>query len=239
MSAFGVLKERLCSRRPRTFLADSVERPALLFIDGALEYDDGIPSGTIGAVLVLLDGTVEVFDGTVEVFGSQVPSGVLDMWQSEGKTHVIGLIELYACVTALVHWRKLFAMRRLIVFVDNWSALDVLVKGTSLQLDWRRLLLLLEDPCQDTSMLWVARVPSSSNVADHPSRGDLEALRFLAPFQCVVPLCPILRTPLSSIVAKADGGDRSDMQKPTRTCSPDLNICQTNANAAELMRKEI
>ena len=30
-----------------------------------------------------------------------------------------------------------------------------------------------------------------------------------------------------------------DMQKPTRTCSPDLNICQTNANAAEWMWKEI
>jgi hypothetical protein len=62
------------------------------------------------------------------------------------------------------------------LFVDNWPALDVLVKGTSLQLEWRDLLLLLEDPLEDNFMLWVARVPSSSNVADHPSRGSIKEL---------------------------------------------------------------
>ena len=42
------------------------------------------------------------------------------------------------------------------MFVDNWPALDVLVKGTSLQEDWRKLLLLLEDPAEETFLLWVA-----------------------------------------------------------------------------------
>ena len=49
------------------------------------------------------------------------------------------------------------------MFVDNWPALDVLVKGTSLQVQWRNRPLLLEDPSEDNFMLWVARVPSSSN----------------------------------------------------------------------------
>ena len=206
VKAFGVLKERLCSGRPRLFLADAVEKPALLFTDGALEYDDGAPLGTIGAVLLMPDGMVETF-------GVEVPDAVLDMWRRDGKTHVIGLIELYACVTAMLHWRKCFSMRRLIAFVDNWPALDVLVKGTSLQVEWRKLLLLLEDPCEDASMLWVARVPSSSNIADHPSRGDLGPLNFLKPYRCVVPKCPILGTPLRSIVAEADGGDTNAKAK--------------------------
>ena len=211
MGAFRVLRERLCSGRPKVFRADVVERPTILFTDGALEYNhDGSPHGTVGAVAFLPDGIIEVF-------GAEVPSEVLDMWQSGGKTHVIGLIELYACVVALVHWRNLFSTRRVILFVDNWPALDVMVKGTSLQDDWRRLLLLLEDPCHDDAMLWVARVPSSSNVADHPSRGDLRALSFLGPYKCVAPLCPFSCTPLKSIVAEADGGDThvhdvSDMQ---------------------------
>ena len=64
------------------------------------------------------------------------------------------------------------------MFVDNWPALDVIVKGTSLQEDRRKLLLLLEDPDEDNFLLWVARVPSSCNVADHPSRGHLLSCHF-------------------------------------------------------------
>ena len=86
------------------------------------------------------------------------------------------------------------------LFVDNWPALDVLVKGTSLQLEWRDLLLLLEDPLEDNFMLWVARVPSSSNVADHPSRGSIKELEFLKPFKCVEPVCPVTKLLLKSTI---------------------------------------
>jgi hypothetical protein len=65
--------------------------------------------------------------------------------------------------------------------------LDVLVKGTSLQPEWRDLLLLLEDPLEDNFMLWVARVPSSSNIADPPSRGSTVELDFLRPYNALSP----------------------------------------------------
>ena len=100
-------------------------------------------------------------DGQCEVFGAAVPDRVLENWQEGGKTHVIGLVESYACVVSLLHWKPDVSSRCAILFVDNWPALDVLVKGTSLQLEWRDLLLLLEDPLEDNFMLWVARVPSS------------------------------------------------------------------------------
>ena len=58
----------------------------------------------------------------------------MKLWQGDGKVHVIGLVELYACVVSLLHWKPLVASRRVVMFVDNWPALDVLVKGTSLQL---------------------------------------------------------------------------------------------------------
>ena len=121
-----------------------------------------------------------------EVFGASVPAKVGKLWQSDGKVHVIGLVELYACVVSLLHWKPLVASRRVVMFVDNWPALDVLVKGTSLQLQWRNLHLLLEDPTEDNFMLWVAHVPSS-NVADHLSRGSVKELEFLRPFRCVEP----------------------------------------------------
>ena len=193
VDAFKVLKSHLCSGKPRTFLADDVQKPALIFTDGALEYDGERAVATIGAVLIFPDGRTEVF-------GAEVPRHVVESWQSEGKTHVIGLVELYACVCAIKHWSELIPSRRVILFVDNWPALDVLVKGTSQQLSWRRLLLVLEEPTDEVFLLWVARVPSSSNVADHPSRGSLAELAFLKPFQVVHPRCPISNVCLRSIV---------------------------------------
>ena len=200
VESFKILKSRLCSGKPKLFVADTVKRPTLLFTDGALEYDGQTACGTIGAVCIHPDGRTEVF-------GVKVSSEVLGMWQQSGKTHVIGLVELYACVVSLVHWKRSFATRRVIMFVDNWPALDVIVKGTSLEKEWRSLLLVLESLGDDMPMLWVARVPSSSNAADHPSRGTVEPLKFLEPFKCVSPLCPIMGIPLENIIAEADGGD--------------------------------
>ena len=94
------------------------------------------------------------------------------------------------------------------MFVDNWPALDVIVKGTSLQEDRRKLLLLLEGPDEDSFLLWVARVPSSSNVSDHPSRGSLAELSFLRPFTCVNPKCPMLGVTLDNTLAEADLGEK-------------------------------
>ena len=193
LKAFNVLKLRLCSGKPKVFEADHPTRPHLIFTDGALEYKDGKPYSTIGAVFISPDGTVEVF-------GCEVPALLMDKWQAGGKTHVIGLVELYACIVSYLHWKPRIESRRLLMFVDNWPAIDVLVKGTSLQPAWRELLLLLEDPFEDYFYLWVARVPSSSNVADHPSRGDIERLKFLNPFQVIQPRCPVTNLELQLIV---------------------------------------
>ena len=193
LKAFETLRCRLCSGRPKTFLADDVEKPVLIFTDGALEYEGDAAKATIGGVSLKPDGACEVF-------GCAVPDDVLKRWQDGGKTHVIGLVELYACVVSLLHWKPDVSSRRVILFVDNWPALDVLVKGTSLQPEWRELLLLLEDPVEDNFMLWIARVPSASNVADHPSRGSLKELEFLRPYKCVQPFCPVTKLPLKSTV---------------------------------------
>ena len=194
LQAFEILRQRLCSGRPKTFLADVVEKPVLIFTDGALEYEGEVAKATIGGVC-LRPG------GDCEIFGAAVPDQVVEAWQGGGKTHVIGLVELYACIVSLLHWKPDVSSRRVILFVDNWPALDVLVKGTSLQPEWRDLLLLLEDPLEDNFMLWVARVPSASNVADHPSRGSVKELEFLKPYRCVEPLCPVTKFPLNSTLS--------------------------------------
>lgn len=133
-------------------------------------------------------------DGSCEIFGAAVPDRILKVWQEGGKTHVIGLVELYACVVSLLHWKPDVSSCMIV-------ALDVLVKGTtSLQPEWRDLLLLLEDPLEDNFMLWVARVPSSSKIADPPSRGSTVELDFLRPYKCVEPVCPMTKLLLMSTI---------------------------------------
>ena len=85
VEAFAVLKSRLCSGKPKAFLADEVTKPVLIFTDGALEYEQGLSVATIGAVY--MDPS-----GRTEVFGAEVPESVMEDWTSNGKTHVIGLV---------------------------------------------------------------------------------------------------------------------------------------------------
>ena len=130
---------RLTSGKPRRFVANPASKPWLLFTDGALEYDDNErPIATIGAVLLAPSGEAWYL-------GCKVPDDVMNAWKADGKEHVIGLVELYACVVALKLWRPLLGSQKLILFVDNYGAQDCLVKGTASVLQWRKLLLVLED----------------------------------------------------------------------------------------------
>ena len=135
-------------------------------------------------------------EGSASVFGCKVPEVLVRHWRSHGKKHVIGLVELYAAILSLRHWRKSLEGRRVILFIDSWPALDSLVKGDSSVRLWRELLLVLENPSETCPMLlWIARVPSSSNVADPPSRGSLAEL---APWRCTLskPVCPLCKATL-------------------------------------------
>ncbi|CAE7657217.1 unnamed protein product [Symbiodinium sp. CCMP2592] len=172
IEALKILQQRLTHGKPRVIRAGWKEKPILLFTDGALE-DDNLDHGpaTVGAVMFKPN------EPNVHAFGCEVPANVLSHWRSDGKKHVIGLVELYGAILALRHWRKHLDGSRVILFVDNWPALDTLVKGDASVAIWREILMILENP-QEASpcYLWIARVPSASNIADAPSRGSLSEL---------------------------------------------------------------
>ena len=115
--------------------------------DGALEYEaSGKLIAGIGAVLMCPDGSNLVF-------GTKVPERILQSWQVDGKTHVVGLVELYAAVTAYKTWADIFRNQRVICFTDSWPVLDVLVKGNSPIAEWRDLLLIFESLDEDECLL--------------------------------------------------------------------------------------
>ena len=82
-------------------------------------------------------------------------------------------------------WKERCLRRRDIAFVDNWTALHVLTKGSSSQRAWRDLLMLLQDPSDPV-------ITSQSILVDAPSRGTLQDLDLLGPMKIVNPKCPML-----------------------------------------------
>jgi hypothetical protein len=46
--------------------------------------------------------------------------------------------------------------------------------------------------------LWTARVPSSSNPADPPSRGSISEIAVLGKINVIDPVCPISKTQMRS-----------------------------------------
>ena len=182
--AFELLLERVNSDRPKRITANVPEKPVLVFTDGAVEpaADDTV-AATVGGVLMK--------DGVVSVFGTEVCPEVVTEWLAE-HIHPVGLTELYAVVTAFKEWSSELRGRRVILFCDNWTAIDVFVKGSSNLHLWKKLLLELEKiDSRLECMSWMARVPSSSNVADPPSRGSWTEIEFLQPYNLCKPKCPI------------------------------------------------
>ena len=111
------------------------------------------------------------------------------------KKHIIGLVELYAVVLARYHWNALLKGRRVVFFVDNIPSMRSLIKGTSTDRQWRRLLRSIElIETEGPTYSWSARVPSDSNIADGPSRDDYNDLQ---DFEFTIPMCIYSRSSIT------------------------------------------
>ena len=100
----------------------------------------------------------------------------LALGEGRSKT-IIFEAELAAVLVAFVLWQPHVAARPVVCFVDNNSTRDVLIKGAArneVGSVLARLFLSIEALAR--AFAWIARVPSPSNVADHPSRELLRVL---------------------------------------------------------------
>ena len=187
--ALQMLDDRLTSGIPRILNANATQKPFVIFTDGALEYEGDEQETAIATIrIVAIDPA-----GKVCAAGSKVPQAVVKKLQGEDKTHIIGLIEMYACICAIYNFADVLRGQKFILFVDNYPAQDCIIKGSSSDSTWRELLLVLERIDQQvSSYMWVSRVPSESNISDCPSRGSLKEVRDIFPEVSVKDVkCPI------------------------------------------------
>ena len=170
----NVLLGRYRDSVPRFLKVEGPRPPILLFTDGACESESRELLATVGGVLFHPEEPLP------RAFGSAVSESVLRSWMDAAKIHPVSLTELYAVCLSRSVWRRQLDDRKVVVFIDNQGALDACIKGWSGEERMKSLLLLFEVVDGKKPFLpWFARVPSSSNCADYPSRGLWSKLKQL------------------------------------------------------------
>ena len=167
-------------RRPREVIS-SWDKPLYLFTDASFSPDnEAWPCGLGG---VLLDS----FGNQMAAFSCKLDLEALNVLGYPAKSTVIFEAELLALLVGLILWKKHVRSRPCVCYVDNNATRDVAIAGrarTQPGLSLVSELLRLEDAIGVNT--WYARVPSSSNIADAPSRNSTEGLTVkLAPIDFV------------------------------------------------------
>ena len=144
--------------------------PVLVFTDGAYEEE----VATCGAVLITAD--------VVRYFGEVIPPPLVTEWRSSGAKQIIGQAEMLPVLLSLLAWGPFLEDKKVVFFIDNDSAKDAPVKGSSPSLHSRNLLWRAAAAgAQLKHYPWYTRVPSASNIADGPSRLDFGLVLQLFP----------------------------------------------------------
>jgi hypothetical protein len=160
---------------PRTFhLRDTrpKRKPIVLYTDGMYEQKAATPA-RIG---------VAAFDSELPEderwwhISAAVPPSVIGRWKV--RTQYIGPIEVLAPLVALLSCPERFRDRDIILFIDNTGALFGIGKGDCREADCARMIHLFHCLCTALNVrVWCEYVASGANLADLPSRDDLELLK--------------------------------------------------------------
>ena len=156
---------------PRIISSGMSERRLHVFTDAALENCNS--EGSLGMTAVYVD------QGSVKekfFFSSTVREQVMSEWQQRTKK-IISTLELFAAVLALELLSKSFKNVRVFLFIDNEPSRASLISMKS-SVEFHNYLLrrLIGIVQQARLYVWTARVPSSSNPADKPSRKVIKHL---------------------------------------------------------------
>jgi hypothetical protein len=163
----------------QSFLEHPLQRPRPLCpasIPCVILYTDAEGSGGLGAVL--LESAA-----CARWIASSTPSPVVARLQP--RRTQIHAHEILAVFLAAQSFRKFITDKRLVIFVDNKSALGMLVKGAGMAPDLEALAILtcqiLLSSSADLRWVWV---PSRFNLADAPSRGKAPIVGQRIPSSC-------------------------------------------------------
>ena len=168
LNTIHFLRKRVICAPPTRISATSLQT-WLIFIDGACEGEN-TKVGSIGAVLINPGGAA------VEFISERVP----DQWMAKFlslSTHPIFKLELLPVWIALVEWEGHLSEAQCVFYLDNEAAKASLVNGASMQDNGAEIVqAFVYSEMKVQVKVWFARVPTSSNISDGPSRFDVEEM---------------------------------------------------------------
>ena len=161
------------SQRPRA-VHRPISKAFLIFTDACLESDASSVKAGIGAVLVDSSGKATHF------FATSLKDNLVDDINKSQRKTIIFELELFAILCAVIGWRQFITNCAAVVYTDNDAVRDCLIACNTSSSNARPILdLYLKVEFQSSFNAWMSRVPTDSNIADAPSRGDCKSLRAL------------------------------------------------------------
>ena len=161
VESLELLKSRVLTGAPRSLSCRMLET-FFLFTDASFSLESG---AGFGAVLLTGKGKV------ISWFAMHVGTADVSQFLAEGCKTVIGELETLVVAISLLLWGDGIRSSQLMIYIDNEGAKFSLVKGYS---DARAITAIcaLTATALDKFVIlpWYRRVPSSSNIADFPSR---------------------------------------------------------------------
>ena len=101
---------------------------------------------------------------------------VNDINKSQRKTVIFDL-ELFAILCAVIGWKQFVTNCAIVVYTDNDAVRDCWISCNTSSSNARPILgLYLKVVFEASFNAWMSRVPTDSNIADAPSRGDCQSL---------------------------------------------------------------
>ena len=171
ISSLVLFKKFLLAQKPRAVTAAMLQT-WLVFTDASFEQEtEDIDKAGFGGVLVSPQGKY------VKFFSFELRGEDLAHLNPFGKKTAIFQCEFFAVLIALELWGELLSSRQVVFYVDNDGVRDVLIScNTSNPVGSVLLTKVLEKESACAISSWFTRVPSKSNVADDPSRGEIDQL---------------------------------------------------------------
>ena len=177
VSSLTFLKDRVLTAPPVRISRVSMNT-VLIFTDGSCEGGESLTGG-VGGILINEWGV------SISCFSEKVPSYIMEELRQHS-SHPIFELEILPVLCSVFTWSAYLTSKQCVFYLDNEAAQGALVKGsseTSYAASMLRLFTEFEMNLQIKT--WIARVPTSSNPADKPSRGDLSEMeqRHVTPVQ--------------------------------------------------------
>ena len=140
-----------------------------IFTDASYEPDHPSWQAGLGAVLCSSEGHI------VQYFSVHADLALREKLNGTRRKTIIFELEFFTIWCALHNWSKWLQDSQVVIYTDNDGVRDCLIACQTDSLNGRQIL----DACLRAEFglrgnFWFARVPTDSNIADWPSRNELE-----------------------------------------------------------------